>query len=242
MPWQTVASLLVAAVLWEILGRVLDLRFLPPLSEVTDAWFALLHDGWFSVLKVSGQSFALGFGLAFVVALVVGILTTVSKTLDYVLRPYIDGFMSVPITAITPILMLIFGLGMATRVSVIFLYTFFVIVVNIQSGLRSVDPNHLEMARAFGLNSAQTLTKVTLPTAVPLVMTGVRLGVTRAIKGMVNSEVIISTAGIGWLLLRSSTEFDIASVFAITFTIVVLAVTMTSLVNLLERWVASWKS
>lgn len=236
LPWATVASLAAFLLLWEIIGRVGDLRALPPVSDVYDSWMAFYREGLlFTVLWESARTFLIGVSLAITAAIVVALLMHLSRTMEYVLAPYIDAGMSVPITATIPILMMVFGLGAATRVAVVFLYSFFIVVVSVQAGLKKVDPAHVQLADAFAASRGQVLRKITLPSAFPLAITGIRLGISRGMRGMVNAEVIISTAGIGWLLIRSSRQFDIAGVYAVTATIVVAAIAVMGLFSLLER-------
>nr|MDT0662526.1 ABC transporter permease subunit [Micromonospora sp. DSM 115978] len=235
-PWVTAASLAVFLLTWETVGRLTDLRALPPISEIYDSWMGFYHDGiLFTVLAQSARTFAVGIGLAIVAAVVVALLMSLSRTVEHVLSPYIDVGMSVPITATLPILMMVFGLGMATRVAVVFLYAFFIMVVSMQAGLKKVDPAHLQMAHAYAASPLQVIMKITIPSALSMALTGVRLGVSRGIRGLVNAEVIISTIGIGWLLMRSSREFDIAGVYAVTATIVVAAILVMGFFTLIER-------
>ncbi|MFY1632928.1 ABC transporter permease [Solwaraspora sp. WMMB335] len=236
-PWVTAASLAVFLLLWEIIGRLADYRALPPVSEIYRTWLSFYQDGvLFTVLLESAKTFGMGIGLAIGTAIVVALLMSLSRTAEQVIAPYIDAGMSVPITATIPILMMVFGLGTATRVAVVFLYSFFIIVVSMQAGLKKVDPAHEQLAHAYAASPMQVIMKITLPSALPLAITGIRLGVSRGIRGMVNAEVIISTAGIGWLLMRSSREFNIAGVWAVTATIIAAALLVMGLVTLLERW------
>ncbi|MFV2105529.1 ABC transporter permease [Micromonospora sp. LOL_015] len=222
--------------LWEVFGRLADYRALPPVSEIYHTWLSFFQDGiLFSVLSESAKTFGMGIGVAIGAAVVVAVLMSLSRTVEQLIAPYIDAGMSVPITATIPILMMVFGLGAATRVAVVFLYSFFIIVVSMQAGLKNVNPAHEQLAHAYAASRTQTILKITLPSALPLAITGIRLGVSRGIRGMVNAEVIISTAGIGWLLMRSSREFNIAGVWAVTGTIIAAALIVMGLVTLLER-------
>lgn len=218
----------------EILGRMDVSRVIPPFSLVVATIFELVEGGQLESFTVSLQALAIGFIAALVFGLAVGILTTVSKTFDYITEPYINGFMSMPTSALIPVLMVIFGLGQTTRIVVVFLYGFFVIVVNTQAGLRQVDPAHAEMARAFGAKGVTYLRTVTVPTALPLILTGIRLGISRSLKGMVNSETIISITGIGALIIRFGRSFDVAGLYAVILIVIVMAVFFTSIIQMLE--------
>lgn len=239
LPFISVATFLL---ILEVLGRFEVSRVIPPFSEVARTVVDLFESGQLEALTVSFQALGIGFSLALVTGLVVGVLTTVSKTLDYVLEPYINGFMSIPTSALIPVLMLIFGLGQLTRIVVVFIYGFFVIVVNTQAGLRQVDPAHAEMARAFGARGWTYLRTVTIPTALPLMLTGIRLGISRSLKGMVNSETIISVTGVGALIIRYGRTFDVTGLYAVILIVIVLAVIATSFIQLLESRMLKWEA
>jgi NitT/TauT family transport system permease protein len=221
-------------VILEVLGRMEVSRIIPPFSEVVRTLIELWQGGHLESFGLSLQALGIGFGLSLVLGLVVGVVTTASKTLDYVLEPYINGFMSIPTSALIPVLMLLFGMGLATRIVVVFLYGFFVIAVNTQAGLRQVDPALHEMARAFGAKGWIYLRKVTIPTALPLILTGIRLGISRSFKGMVNSETVISITGIGALIIRFGRTFDVAGLYAVILLILLLAIALTSIIEMLE--------
>lgn len=231
LPVISVATFLV---ILEVVGRLELTRVIPPFSAVVATLVDLWRGGHLESFGMSLQALAIGFGLALVLGLIVGVLTTVSKTIDYVLEPYINAFMSIPTSALIPVLMLVFGLELATRIVVVFLYGFFVIAVNTQAGLRQVDPAHAEMAKAFGAKGWTYLRKVTIPTALPLILTGIRLGISRSLKGMVNSETVISVTGIGALIIRFGRTFDVAGLYAVILLIIVMAVALTSIIQMIE--------
>lgn len=235
LPIPTVLSLLTVIVAWEIVGRLGGFRALPPLTVVWEKWLEFAADGLWAALATSAGTFATGYLSAVVLAAATAVVMTASKSIGYLFRPVIDAGMSIPITAVIPVLMMIFGLGNETRIVVVFLFCYFTMVVSMQAGLEKVNPALREMAQAFAATPVQTFWRIVVPTALPLAVTGMRLGVSRAIHGLVNSEVIIATAGIGWLLIRSSREFDIPGVYAVTGTIVVATIAIMGLATLLER-------
>ena len=235
IPWLTILSLLTALTLWEIIGRLGLFRAVPAISMVWEAWLDLYNGNLLSVLATSASTFFWGFSTALIAAIGVAILTSLSKDVEYLLRPYIDAGMSIPITATIPILMMAFGISDTTRIAVVFLFSFFTMVISFQAGLDKVDPRHLDMALALNSSKFQVLTKIILPSALPLAMTGIRLGVSRAAHGLITAEVILATAGIGWLLIRASREFNIPGVYATTGTIVVITVLLMGAVSLFER-------
>jgi len=145
LQWFSVLGLII---ILEVIGRLGFSRVIPPFSDVVRNLVDLARTGKLDTITLSFQALGIGFGLALICGLGLAIATTTWKTLDYVVEPYINAFMSMPTSALIPVLMIIFGLGQTTRIVVVFIYAFFVIVVNTQAGLRQIDPNLAEMARA----------------------------------------------------------------------------------------------
>lgn len=243
-PWQPMVSLFVAALIWEYgLPLLTDNSLMPSIGEIFDAWLKMIEEGRLQpAIMVTFKAFLVGFAVAAVFGIAIGIASHYWPTLDYVIQPYITLFMSIPIIALVPILMMLFGYGMLTRVLVVFLGSFFVVVINVQAGLVSVRPEHVDLARAFNANAPQRFLKVAFPSSLPWLATGLRLGIARALKGTINAEVIIRSTGLGFLLLRYSETLDVASVLAVCATIVLLVICVMQLVNWLERRLLGWSS
>lgn len=238
LQWFSVLGLII---ILEVIGRLGFSRVIPPFSDVVRNLVDLARTGKLDTITLSFQALGIGFGLALICGLGLAIATTTWKTLDYVVEPYINAFMSMPTSALIPVLMIIFGLGQTTRIVVVFIYAFFVIVVNTQAGLRQIDPNLAEMARAFGARGPRYLRMVTVPAALPLMLAGIRLGISRALKGMVNSETIISVTGIGALIIRYGRTFDVVGVYSILLLVIVLAVMATGLIQMVENRTLRWE-
>ena len=238
LQWFSVLGLII---ILEVIGRLGFSRVIPPFSDVVRNLVDLARTGKLDTITLSFQALGIGFGLALICGLGLAIATTTWKTLDYVVEPYINAFMSMPTSALIPVLMIIFGLGQTTRIVVVFIYAFFVIVVNTQAGLRQIAPNLAEMARAFGARGPRYLRMVTVPAALPLMLAGIRLGISRALKGMVNSETIISVTGIGALIIRYGRTFDVVGVYSILLLVIVLAVMATGLIQMVENRTLRWE-
>lgn len=234
------ASIATLLVIIEVLGQLEVHRIIVPFSEVLVRLYELAGGGLAGDLLLSLRGYAIGFGLALVSGLAVAIATSFSPALDEFVEPYINAGLATPTTALIPVLMIVFGLGFATRVAVIFLYGFFMIVVNTQAGLRSVSPSLVDMGRAFGASGWKFLLKITIPSALPLILTGIRVTISRCLKGMVNAETVLSITGLGALIIRFGRTFDVASLYAIILVVIVIAVSMTSFVGALERKSLRW--
>jgi NitT/TauT family transport system permease protein len=238
---QSAISLLAGAAIWELVGRAWRLSFLPPLSRVLATALDLIASGQIaSHLAASLASLAVGYGLAVAGGITLGLLLGRYRWAELIAAPYINAFLAAPKLVFVPILYTVFGLGRGVQVAVIFLNAFFIIVVNTAAGIRTVDASCIEMARVFGADQGQLFRKVLLPGALPLTMAGLRLGIGRAVKGMISGELIVTLFGLGALLRKYGTRFDSAGVFAIILVVVSVALLCTLLVQALERRVTAW--
>jgi NitT/TauT family transport system permease protein len=234
-------SLLAGAVLWEALGRGLRLPWLPPLSQVLADLQLLIASGEIlTSLASSLQALAVGFGLSLVVGLGLGLLMGRYRRVEQALDVYVNMLLVAPSMIFVPIFFALFGLSDATRVAVIFTYTVFVIVINTTTGIRTVDPALVEMARSFGASEQKILLRILLPGALPLVFAGIRLGMGRAIKGMVNSEMFITFIGLGALAERYGAQFQSSKVFAIALAVLFVALIANWVIQRLDDRFTNW--
>lgn len=236
------SSILTFALAWETLGRSLESMLIPPLSQIASAWFRLLKNGSLvENLLISLSTLVVGFLLAVVVGVLIGVLMGRFRQVEYFLDLYVNALMAAPSIAFIPVLLLWFGLGVQSRIAVVFLFAFFVIAINTQTGVKYVDPTLLEMARSFGARERELFFKVELPAALPMIMAGIRLGMGRAVKGMVNGEVLIAITGIGGMIMQYGSAFATDSLYALIFTILAVALVAMKLVETMDRRFTSWK-
>jgi len=234
-------ALLIGGVVWEIAGRTLHYSFLPPLSNVLRAALGLLASGQIlGYVAASLVSLVIGYGLAASGGILLGLLMGRYRTVEYVIEPYVGALLTAPKLVFVPILYAFLGIGRGIQVAVVFLSAFFIIVINTMAGIRSVDASWIEMARAFGAKERQLFWKVLLPGALPLIMAGLRLGMGRAVKGMIRGEMYIALFGMGALLRKYGSRFDSESVFAILLVVVALALVCSYAVQLVERRLTGW--
>jgi NitT/TauT family transport system permease protein len=178
------ASVVSLALLWEISGRIMDSTLIPPLSHIAVAWWKLLSSGkLLSNIGLSLTTLAIGFLLAALCGVVLGLLMGRFRAVEHFLDLYVNALMSAPTTAFVPVLILWFGLGIESRIAVVFLFAVFVIIINTMTGVKQVDGVLVEMARSFGAKEREVFFKIILPAALPAIMAGVRLGMGRAVKG-----------------------------------------------------------
>jgi NitT/TauT family transport system permease protein len=234
-------ALLVGAVAWELAGRTLHYSFLPPISNVLRAALDLIASGQIlGYLGASLVSLMVGYVLAVSAGVLLGLLMGRYRWADHIFDPYVGAFLAAPKIVFIPILYALFGVGRGTQVAVVFLSAFFIIVINTRGGIRNVAPSHVEMARAFGASERQLFWKVLLPGALPLTMAGLRLGVGRAVKGMIKGEMFIAVFGLGALLTRYGSRFDSERVFAILLVVIGVALVCSFTVRTIERRITAW--
>ena len=238
-----IISVAILAILWEIAGRTLDSVLIPPLSQIASAWLRLLISGkLLSNLVMSLWTLAAGFFLAVTAGVIIGVLMGRFRAVEHFLDLYINALMSAPMTAFVPVLILWFGLGVESRIAVVFLFAFFVIVINTMTGVKQVDRTFLEMGRSFGARETEVFFKIILPAAMPAIMAGVRLGMGRAVKGMVTAEMLLTLTGIGAMIMQYGSAFATDALFAVILTILVVAVITIKLVQVVDRRLTGWKS
>jgi NitT/TauT family transport system permease protein len=164
-----------------------------------------------------------------------------SKTFRDFADPWVSGLYSTPIIALTPLLILLFGIDMPSKVAVIILLVIFPVLINTFVGLTAVDVNLLDVARSFGANQRQMMLKIRLPAALPVVVAGFRLGVGRALIGVVVGELVAAKAGLGYLITISAQTFNTAGVYLGVLILAISGVLAMELLKALERWLAPWR-
>lgn len=238
-----VISIISLAILWEIAGQTLDSVLIPPLSKIASAWIRLLISGkLLANLLMSLWTLAAGFFLAVIVGVLIGLLMGRFRAVEHFLDLYINTLMSAPMTAFVPALILWFGLGIESRIAVVFLFAVFVIVINTMTGVKQVDRTFVEMGRSFGAREAEVFFKIILPAAMPAIMAGIRLGMGRAVKGMVTAEMLLTLTGIGAMIMQYGSAFATDALFAVILTILIVAMITMKLVEAVDQWLTGWKT
>jgi len=236
-------SVVTLTLLWEIAGRTGNTRLLPPFSIVVVAWFELLVSGQlFRALSISLQAMALGYVLSVLFGVPLGLLMGRYRRLESFLDIYMTALLTVPMISFIPFLVIAFGLGLHSRVWIVFLFAFVIIAINTTAGVRNVNATLTEMARSFGARESDLFLKVIVPAALPMIMAGLRLGMGRAVLGMVTSELILAVVGFGAMLMTFSASYNSPALFATILTIVLLAVALLALIQYLDRRLTPWRN
>jgi NitT/TauT family transport system permease protein len=192
-------------------------------------------------LRVSATAFALGLALAVAAGLPLGILLGRSRTLNAMLDPFVTAFNATPRLVFLPLLLLWFGLGMWSKVIIVFIGALFPILINTYEGVRNADKILINVVRSFGAKEWDIARLVVVPNALPYIVTGVRLAIGRAVLGVVVAEFFGSEEGLGVIMVRAASGYQVDVVFAGVIVFAALSLLMTSLVKTIESRLGSWR-
>lgn len=242
--WSTPGRLrfiggLAIASIWELAGRASDSLLLPSFLETLRALAILLIGGelW-GALWSSNQTLIVGFALALAIGVPAGLTLGRWNAVGRWVDPYLHLLLVVPTTALVPLVLIVGGASFLTRAAVVASFALPIIVQCIRSALQQVDPRWREVARAFCATPAQEWRCVLLPAAVPGIALGVRLGLARAVEGMVVAELLLVAVGVGGLILDRQGRFDAAAVYAVVWVVMAEAAVLTYGGRALERRLA----
>jgi NitT/TauT family transport system permease protein len=237
--FAAIAGLLVV---WELLGRMQLSIFVPPVSTVAQAWWGLAAAGTLTSAGASSLvSLLKGFALAAVLGIAAGLAMGRFRTVRYLLDGWINALMTAPLSALVPVLIALFGIRDTVVAATVFLFSFFVIVVNTMTGVRGTERSLVDMAHSFGASEIALFTRIYLPSALPAVMLGLRLGAVQAVKGMVVGEMLISLVGMGERLIYYGNTFLIPELYAVIVSVLIVAIISSTLVQICERALVRWK-
>jgi len=228
-------SVLTALALWEFAGRRELSPALPPFSDVIAAFIELMNSDRFrEAVVATAQTVAVTYPVTVVVGVILGVLMATIKPVRWALDPWVNLGLSLPLVSVIPVLIFVFGLDSATIVAVIVVYTLPVLIVNTASGVRSVDPELISMARSFGAGRSLMMRRVILPGAAPLTVAGIRIGAGRAIRGAIVAEQLIGLIGLGGLIQRLGGAFAVAELYAAILFIGIIGVVTVALLGRME--------
>ena len=227
--------------LWELICWAFSIPFtiLPPPSAVFEALWqyrAPIADNSFVTLWTT----LAGFLLATVFGLVLGIVVGWHRLLYAALYPVMIGFNSIPKVAVVPVLILWFGLGEVPAIITAFLISFFPIVVNVATGLATVEPELEDVLRALGASQLDIVRKVGIPRSLPYFFGSLKVAITLAFVGAVVSETVGANKGIGKLMLDAQASFQVPIVFAGLLVLAFLGIVLYALMAMIEKRFTGW--
>jgi NitT/TauT family transport system permease protein len=236
-------SLLIVGLVWEVAGRSGRWPLIiAPLSDILAKFVQLAATGELQRhILVSLNEFIVGFAVAAVFGVALGIAIASSDTVRDVVDPWVSAVYATPTVALAPLFIFIFGIDAPSKMAVVFLLAVFPIVINTATGIRSTEQIYIDAARSFSANQRQIFTKVLIPSALPFIVAGLRLGIGRGLVGVVVGEFIGARAGLGYLIFRSSQGFEIDAMWAGVFLLAGTGVLSVILLQKVERRMAPWR-
>lgn len=227
---------------WEVAGNYVNPLFLSSPSAIAVAFYELVRSGeLIAAIFTSLLSFALGVFFAIIVGITLGVAMGRVRVLEYVLEPYVNALYSTPSIALIPLFILWFGVGLTSKVIIIFTLSVFIVIINTFTGVKNLSQSVIDIGAAFGASERQIFWKVVLPAALPFIMTGLRLAVGRAILAMIVAEFFTSIAGLGGMIVKYGNFFQTAKMFVPIIVVSLLGVGFVEVIKYVERKLAPWK-
>jgi NitT/TauT family transport system permease protein len=237
-PWIFTIGLFVV---WEAAVHIFKIPvfFLPPPTAIAQAFVdysgPLARNSWITL-----QTTLIGFGLAVGFGMLLGLLVGWSRAIYAGLYPLMIGFNAIPKVALVPILVLWFGIGFVPAVLTAFLISFFPIVVNVATGLATIEPEMEDVLKALGASKLDIMRKVGIPRTLPYFFGSLKVAITLAFVGSVISESVASNYGIGNLMLQAQAQFQVPLIFAGLVVLAVEGIVMYAAMAILERRMTGW--
>jgi len=240
---RSLTGIVALLIIWELLGDyvITNPLFFVPFSDVVAAGIDMWRKGELQPhIIASLTAVTYGMILSVVVGIIIGILSGSSQTFRDYTDNILTAFYSTPLVAIAPILILWLGIGVASKIAVVFLMAVFPVIINTAAGIRNTDIAFVEVARSFSGTRLQIIRKVMVPAAIPFVVTGIRLAIGRAIIGVTVGEMFGASAGLGFLIFTAGQTFDVPQLFVgvlvLAFAGMSLTLGMVWIENKFSRW------
>ncbi|WP_043650695.1 ABC transporter permease [Nocardia thailandica] len=230
---------------WELAPRfgIVDEVFLPPFSTVVEAFAELVSNGQMGEHVSASLTRSLtGFSIALVVAVPVGIAIAWYKPVSDFLNPVLELFRNTAALALLPVFVLILGIGETSKIALISYATFFPILLNTITGVRTVDPLLIKSAVSLGFSPIRLFGKVILPAAIPSIFTGIRMAAASSIIVLIAAEMIGARAGLGYLITAAQQNFQIPQMYAGIVAISLIGLGFNFALVALERRLSRWRT
>jgi len=204
-------------------------------------WDDLMHGHLLQDLAYSGKNFAVGFLLAVAVGIVFGVIIGWYRKVEMIVAPFSNGLYATPRVAMVPLIIIWFGIGMWSKVFIVFITAVFPILINTIGGIRAVDRDLLRAARSFCATDRQIFTTLAIPGAVPFILTGIRQGVALGLIGVVVGEMFGGSQGIGFMVAYGGQTFATDTLFVGVLIICFAGIIMSAAAEALERRFSRWR-
>jgi NitT/TauT family transport system permease protein len=236
-------SLIAFLALWQWAAWVpVSFNFPTPWATLVALGHMVVSGELLQATATSLQSLALGFGAAIVIGVPLGLVMGVARGFGRVARVYIDLLIALPTAALIPLVILSFGISIASSAVIVFVFSAPFITMNAYGGVRDTRPRLVEMARSYGASRLQLFARVVLPSALPMILAGMRLGLSRAFLGLIVAELLLSPFGLGRLIMNSRSMFEHDKMFATVAWTLILSGVALALLSKLEGRLLRWRA
>jgi len=234
------------AVWWVIAAGVNNSREIVGPYQTGTAFVSLFTDPPLTRLLAAGlqvtmTSILFGFALAAVVGIPVGVLMGRYLIVDLFCDPWVNIWYSIPAIAFVPLAMNWTGISATSSVVIAFLITVFTIIINVYSGVRNVSGSLVDCGVAYGATQTQVMTKIILPATLPNIMVGLRLGISRAIEGVIIAEMVFTVVGLGGLMDDAADNLQLALSGALIIVLAIISLTFSEVMKYISRRAVAWK-
>jgi NitT/TauT family transport system permease protein len=238
-------SVSIFLIVWELVGNTLKLvnpMFMSAPSLIWNAAVQLFGSGeiW-NDLYVSGIEFGWGYLLSVIVGVPMGIAIGWYKKFAYTCDPFVNAMNATPRVALLPLVIIWLGIGIMSKIGIIFLGAVFPLIINARDGVKTTPHNLLTAARSFGASEWQIFRCVVIPSTVPFILTGLRLAIGRALIGVMVGELYAATAGIGFMITVAGATFQTDKVFVGVLIFALSGMIATEIVDRAERRFDRWR-
>ena len=240
-------SIVLLLLLWQSLPYIITISpgmklfFTTPSRVAVTLWDMFASGEIWEPLRVSASAFAIGLAIAVAAGLPLGVMLGRSRTLNAMLDPFITAFNATPRLVFLPLLLLWFGLGLWSKVVIVFIGALFPILINTYEGVRNSDKLLINVVRSFGAGEWDIAHLVVVPNALPYIVAGLRLAIGRAVLGVVVAEFFGSEEGLGVIMVRAASSYHVDVVFAGVIVFAALSLAMTSAVQMMEKRLGRWR-
>jgi len=235
-----VLTLAIWQAMWSA-GKLSPLFMSGPSAIAIRFWDDLLHGHLLQDLSYSGKNFAIGFVLAAVAGVVSGVIIGWYKKIEMITGPFMSALYATPRVAMVPLIIIWFGIGMWSKVFIVFISAFFPILINTVGGIQAVDRDLLKCARSFCATDRQIFMTVAIPGAVPFILTGLRQGVALGLIGVVVGEMFGGSQGIGFMVAYGGQTFATDTLFVGVLIIAFAGIVLSAGAEQLEKRFSRWR-
>lgn len=229
---------------WELLARfVVPPQFLPPPSAIAWAFISTTQSGELPrQLFQTASVLLVGFGSAVVTGLAIGIITGMYPAIRRLSDPYVNAFAAMPTVTLVPLVIIWLGLGFQAKAFLTWLVSIFPVIINAQTGVINIPNAFIETARAFGCSKWEIFRRVTVYAALPFFVAGVRVGLGRALVGVVVAEMFTALSGLGSMIVIYGNTFRTAELFVPIVVLAILSIVITNLIHRIEARIRPWRT